>query len=626
MPEGKSIMKKKLTSSLLFYDLITLLLIFISVFIIFESIIKKIFVSYSTDRFTVNRDILEFDLSNGIKSLEEKEGLSYKDFSAECINYAKLSYLKKAKFDNSAMIMILPDGSIIGGFKNNLNPATIDLSLNYEKLNDIIKSGAGEEKLQKITINNNKFIGSFTLSATGLRKDFDRSNTEIVYPIIILADRESDFFYLVDLTRFFFLFWLTIIMLTTGTFKLKQTALAAREIKAISKMLKDESENIRAHGMIGTALKEIESDFIEVKDLNESSINLNGALSDLKDVVAGVTNEEFFIGTITKNKSITEQHEIYCTVMFLDIKGFTGITEKHKEHSMKIGIHIFSAVGVILKKYGGEIRKLLGDAALITFKKRTETDLTALCGIKSAVEILLNVPKINHELNSIYNPQNNPDLKIDFNFRIGMDSGVINEGLYGTPSNFEYGIIGDAVNTASRFEALNKQYSSNILLTENTYTMLNKEGGLESAKFDFYQIDEARTKGKMESSKIFTVTEKTETKIKLLGGKKEYPDICLKKFSELLLRFKNSITLWKSDESAGKGQKEWIEIIKDFSALHTEHGFDPVNQFIKLMLSPVEYKNYENNHTEWLKKSDYELNPPSADWINNKFLARELDK
>ena len=67
---------------------------------------------------------------------------------------------------------------------------------------------------------------------------------------------------------------------------------------------------------------------------------------------------------------------------------------------------------------------------LITFKDKSATQPTsAIRAPQASIEVLNHVKALNEELNDAHNPHNDPNLQIDFNFRIGLDTGVVNEGL-----------------------------------------------------------------------------------------------------------------------------------------------------------------------------------------------------
>ena len=72
-------MKKKLSRSLLFYDIIAFLLIFFTIFIIFEFIIKQIFIGYGIDRFQNDMDNIEYELRSALPRVEEKSFLIMKN-------------------------------------------------------------------------------------------------------------------------------------------------------------------------------------------------------------------------------------------------------------------------------------------------------------------------------------------------------------------------------------------------------------------------------------------------------------------------------------------------------------------------------------------------------------------
>lgn len=711
--------KKRLTKSLLFYDIMIFIFIFIAVNGIFELIIKKMMFDAKIEKINDKLVSMQYDFATAMNSLEEKSVLPYKDNFALISEYLKLITLKRAPYDDSMTAIILPDDmGVFTGIKQNIDidydivdfdydtflsildrritvlsrddynnvlnnlknlelddekkRNTIDLfhslyryddeKRNYNLVNDITDSRrktlynlffdlANYTTLKynnfEFEFLNKKYVGVITLSDTGVRLDYNRDTKEKVFPLLIVADKKSDFNYLINLTRNFFIGWLIVIIFILGTLKFRATFRATRDIESISSMLMTESNNIKTKGEIGSAYTAVKTKFLEVDHLNEASLSLNDALLDLKNVVLGVTNEEFFIGTITKDKKVIEQHDVFMTIMFLDIEGFTGITEKHKKHAMKIGISIFSEVGLIIKKYGGEIRKLLGDAVLITFKDTSDSvgHDSCLNAFLSSIEILKAVEKIKLSLNRTFNKKKNEESIINFNFRIGMDAGVISEGLYGTTENFEYGIIGDAVNTASRFEGINKQYGTHILFTNNIgseienilQTDIENDKDYVKNKYNvrLFDVDKARPKGKVIPNTIYTVISFDDEKALLLGNDREYSVNVFDKFSILIDSFHESIAIWKKyfiNEDSMKQElyknavKSWKDIIKEFVKFYYDYHFPPALQYIRLMLTVEEFDRLKIDHKTWLNKIKIDFREPNRDWLDNEYLCRELAK
>jgi adenylate cyclase len=89
--------------------------------------------------------------------------------------------------------------------------------------------------------------------------------------------------------------------------------------------------------------------------------------------------------------------------------------------------------------------------------------------------------------------------KVPIKIRIGISSGQVILGLIGGPKRQERTVIGDAVNTASRLEALNKDYFTDIILSRRTYDLL--AGRAEAKSLGIVPI-----KGRLEPVGIYALT------------------------------------------------------------------------------------------------------------------------
>ena len=150
------------------------------------------------------------------------------------------------------------------------------------------------------------------------------------------------------------------------------------------------------------------------------------------------------------------------TLLFTDIRGFTGISENMDAHSLValLNEYFTAMVGIVMEE-GGVVDKYIGDAIMAVFGAPVPTADDAVNAVRAAVRmrralVTLNVGLVARGL---------PPLRTG----IGIHTGEVVAGNIGSEARMEYTVIGDAVNLASRLESNTKDLGVNVLISEDTY-------------------------------------------------------------------------------------------------------------------------------------------------------------
>ena len=146
------------------------------------------------------------------------------------------------------------------------------------------------------------------------------------------------------------------------------------------------------------------------------------------------------------------------TVMFADIAGFTGMSERLGGRIIPVLSRYLDTMSHAVSAHGGTIDKFIGDAVMAFWGAPTANADHAVdaCRAALACQSALAALKLTD------------DRGVPLKVRIGVNSGEMLVGNIGSEFRLNYTVIGDAVNVASRLEGANKQYGTNIIIGEET--------------------------------------------------------------------------------------------------------------------------------------------------------------
>lgn len=146
------------------------------------------------------------------------------------------------------------------------------------------------------------------------------------------------------------------------------------------------------------------------------------------------------------------------SVMFIDIAGFTGLSERLGDRVVPLLSRYLDITSEIIVANGGTIDKFIGDAVMAFWgAPQPQGDHAARC-CRAALACRRAI-----EQSGLAD-----DLGQPLQIRIGINSGRMLVGNIGSELRLNYTVIGDAVNVASRLEGVNKSYGTQILIGETT--------------------------------------------------------------------------------------------------------------------------------------------------------------
>jgi adenylate cyclase len=233
------------------------------------------------------------------------------------------------------------------------------------------------------------------------------------------------------------------------------------------------------------------------------------------------------------------------TALFSDIRGFTALSETLTPSELVdlLNEYLTEMTEVIFRNWG-TLDKYIGDAVMAFWGAPYPQIDHAMRACRTGLDMIQSL----QTLQMSWQSRNLPRIDIG----VGINSGPMLVGNMGSKRRKNYTIMGDSVNLASRLEGINRQFGTNIIISENTFLLVKDQ--VVARELDLIQV-----KGKTQPVKVY----------ELLGLAAESSQ-----FSDLVSRFEKGLEAYRSGQWSPA-----VEIFQDLVRNYPDDG--PSHVFIE---------------------------------------------
>ncbi len=251
----------------------------------------------------------------------------------------------------------------------------------------------------------------------------------------------------------------------------------------------------------------------------------------------------------------------FCTAFFSDVAGFTTISEQMSPEKLVtlLNEYLTEMTNIVISNQG-MLDKYEGDAIMAVFGAPVEMPEHAELACRSALQMQTRLEKLRLQ----WEKEGKPALHC----RIGINSGDMVVGNMGSHNRFDYTVLGDSVNLASRLEGANKLYDTKIMIGEETYNLVKD-------KFVSRPLDLLRVKGKNKPVKVYELIAENNNSLP-------------QEFLEML--------------------KEYNEGFENYLKCNWEWAANHFRQVLQIQKQDGPSRLY------LLRCQEFQTNPPSEDW------------
>ncbi len=152
---------------------------------------------------------------------------------------------------------------------------------------------------------------------------------------------------------------------------------------------------------------------------------------------------------------------VAASILFADLCGFTAYYARHPEDAVTRLIHQFyGSADWVVSAHGGAIDKYLGDGFMAVFLGEQHAERA----VAAAIELL-----------GLWAQKHQPDDLATMDLKIGIDSGDVLTGVFGSGHRLTHTVFGQPVNQAAHLEGLTRELDQSLLISEQTYAGLESD-------------------------------------------------------------------------------------------------------------------------------------------------------
>ena len=204
-------------------------------------------------------------------------------------------------------------------------------------------------------------------------------------------------------------------------------------------------------------------------------------------------------------KLVLGGEEREMTIMFSDVRGFTSISESYKNDPQGLTAlmnrFLTPLTNAILERKG-YIDKYMGDAIMAFWNAPLDDREHQLNACEAAVDMLERIDVLNKQRE--FEAKEGGHVYIPLNVGVGLNTGTCVVGNMGSDLRFDYSVLGDSVNLASRLEGQSKEYGFPIIVGSRTALAARE-------KFAILELDFIMVKGKKEPEVIYAIAGRADT-------------------------------------------------------------------------------------------------------------------